>query len=95
MDAFAVAILLATANERLIEYLIRPLQRKFSHLDWWFVPYVSFASGLLIGWFSGVDLFGEWIQQPVLTHILTAALIAGGSELIHSIFNRLKKEQGA
>jgi hypothetical protein len=90
MEPLAIALLLATANERFVEYLFKPVQRHWPEADLWFIPYVSLVTGALVGWFAGVNLWADWVANPTLRQILTAAMIAGGSELVHSVFSRLK-----
>jgi hypothetical protein len=83
-----VAALLAVANSEILDYLKRPIVQRFPELDlWWFI-YVSFATGLAIGWFAKINLFEDFVDEKILGRILTAALIAGGSTLLYKVFKK-------
>ena len=86
---FPVAVLLAVVNRALVEYLFAPIRQKFPDHDTWYVVYVSFAMGGVIGWLAGVNLFGAIEPMPALLgRILTAACIGGGANLLHDVAKR-------
>jgi hypothetical protein len=81
-----VAVLaLATFNTKLVDYLVEPLKKKFPGMDFFWVQYVSLATGIAIGMFSGLNLFVEIVPDmtPVVGQILTSAALGAGSSLIH------------
>ena len=83
----STVFLLAVANKTLVDYLIAPLRKRFPELDLWFVPYVAFLTGGLIGYFSGSNLFEASGLVGLSGRILTACVIGGGASLIHDIFD--------
>lgn len=81
-----MAVLLAVVNRAIVDYLSAPVKAKFPDLDLWWLVYVAFATGLLVGWFAGVNLFSSVEGMPVLLgRILTAMCIGGGSNLLHDV----------
>ena len=90
LDAvFPLAVLLAVVNRAIIDYLAAPIRQKFPDHDLWYLVYISFVVGGVIGWLSGVNLFSEISTMPlVLGRILTAASIGGGANLLHDLAKR-------
>lgn len=86
MTDIALALFLATANYAVVNYLVDPIRQRFPDLDLWWVVYVSFITGGLLAWFAGVDLFSEAINNEVMSRLVTAAVIGGGSNLINAVF---------
>jgi hypothetical protein len=87
-SVFPVAVFLAVVNRALIDYLAAPIRAKFAH-DLWYLVYVSLATGSVIGWLSGVNLFAAIGTMPELVgRILTAVCIGGGANLLHDIAKR-------
>lgn len=78
-------ISLAVLNTKLVDYFFEPLKRKFPDVDWFFIQYVSAATGIAIGVVSGLNLFTLMVptMAPILGRILTAVLIGAGSSVIH------------
>jgi hypothetical protein len=90
MDTFGllpVAFLLAVANKAIISYLADPLRKKFPNLDLWWLTYVSFGTGVLIGYLSNVNLFESTGLVGISGRILSACVIGGGASLLHDIFD--------
>ena len=90
LDEIAVAVFLAMANERIVEYLFKPLKRRWPEVDMWWIPYVVLVTGFVIGYLSKINLFSQWISNPLLSQILTATVVGGGSELVHQIFGQVE-----
>jgi len=86
------AIFLAVVNERLIELFVNPPFEKFS-IDTMWLRYVALLTGLVItslGQVNLFELFPGWLPGwPGI--ILSGFLVGGGSNLIHTIFNRAEK----
>ena len=83
-----IAFLLAVANKALVDYLADPIRAKYPNADLWWLVYVAFGTGALIGWFSGVNLFAVvQSMHPIVGRVLTACVIGGGSSLIHDIWD--------
>jgi hypothetical protein len=90
MDTFGllpVAFLLAVANKAIISYLADPLRKRFPDLDLWWLTYVSFGTGVLIGYLSNVNLFESTGLVGISGRILSACVIGGGASLLHDIFD--------
>ena len=79
------AFLLAVANKALIDYLADPFRKRFPNYDFWWLPYVALATGGLIGYLAGVNLFVPAGLEGLPGQILTAAAIGGGAGLLHNI----------
>ena len=90
LDAvFPLAVLLAVVNRAIVDYLTAPVRQRYPDADLWFLVYVSFVIGGVIGWVSGVNLFSEIPTMPlVLGRVLTAASIGGGANLLHDLAKR-------
>lgn len=84
----AVAFLLAVANKAIVDYLANPIRQRFPDVDLWFLSYVAFILGALLGFLAEINLFAV---APGLTgipgRVLTAAVIGGGAGLIHDIID--------
>lgn len=90
MNSFAllpVAFLLAVANKAIIGYLAEPIRKKYPNLDLWWLTYVSFGTGVLIGYLANVNLFEATGLVGLSGRILTACVIGGGASLIHDVFD--------
>lgn len=85
--ALVVAVLLATVNMKIIDYVFAPIRTKLPDLDLWWVTYVALATGFVLAWASGVNLFPDVIQDPVAGKVLSGILVGGGASLIHDIFD--------
>lgn len=83
---FAAALFLAVANSKIIDYVFRPIRKKFPEVDFWFIIYVALLTGGLIGWISELNLYAPYIPNEVVGRVLTAITIGGGSSLVHEIF---------
>jgi hypothetical protein len=88
MEPFGVASFLAVVNKAIVDYVAAPVRQKYQQADLWWLVYVALVSGGVIGWLSGVNVFGEYIPDPLVGRFLTSVLVGGGSSLIHDIFDR-------
>jgi len=88
LTPLVIAVLLAITNSEIVDFIKKPVMKKFPNLDlWWFV-YVGLVTGFLIGWFGKINLFEGVVEEETLGRILTAILIGGGSTLIYRVFKR-------
>ena len=82
----SIAFLLAVANKAIIDYVAEPIRKRFPEVDLWFLPYIALATGFAVGYLADINLFAI---APGLTGsvglVLTAAVIGGGSSLLHDI----------
>jgi len=87
MEQIATVLFLSVANKSIIDNVFAPLLKRYPDKDWWWVIYVALVTGFAISWFSGVDVFSTYIQEPMVSRVLTAFCVGGGSSLIHDIFD--------
>ncbi len=85
MDALAVAVLLATANKALLDFIVAPIRRTFPDVDLWWFDYVALGTGGVIAWFAGVNVFLGLVDGATLGRVLTALLVGGGTALLNSV----------
>ncbi|MCA9942842.1 MAG: hypothetical protein KC449_05150 [Anaerolineales bacterium] len=88
MDMLALALLLAVANTKVIDYFAEPAKKKYPGVDFWWLIYVALLTGAGIAWFSGVNLFADLIAHALVGRVLSAVLVGGGSSLIHDVFDQ-------
>lgn len=86
MEPLALAALLATANKAIVDFVVGPVRRRFPDADLWWFDYVALASGGVLAWFAGVNLFAGVVVSEVAGRILTAVLIGGGTALLNQVF---------
>lgn len=91
LSTLAIALALATANERLIEWFVAPLFEKFKW-DTLFLRYIAGVTGFLICFFGKVNLFTDFVPNVLLGLILTALFVGGGSNLVHEVFSNSAKK---
>jgi hypothetical protein len=87
MQEFAAAIFLAIFNERLVEYIARPLKLRHPAWSWHLLLYISLLTGALIGWYSTLNLFAPFMPDPMIARFLTAVCIGAGSSFLHETFS--------
>lgn len=95
----SLALFLAMVNERVVEFVVRPFveallrragQPKEEAAK--VMPYVAAGMGGLISWGFGLDLFAPLAAavglEPAtwVTRLLTALVVAGGSNLLHDLW---------
>ncbi|HLE03995.1 MAG TPA: hypothetical protein VI729_05190 [Anaerolineales bacterium] len=90
MEKFLIAGFLALVAERVIEYLISPAFKRFG-IDTFFLLYVGLVVGGLIGWFSEINLFADYIPNLLVGRMLSTVVIGGGSNLIHDLASNKPK----
>jgi hypothetical protein len=85
-----LVILLAFIVEVLVEHFVgKPLEVAAPDLPPWWLSYVALLAGVALGWFAGVNMFGD-VLPDLVGRIVTAILIGGGSPLIHSVVNKAR-----
>ncbi len=95
----ALAFFLALVVERIIQFVVRPLLENAAKAAGWDVervglilPYIAAVFGGLVSFGFGLDLFMELAAavdlHPAawLTQLLTAIVVAGGSNLLHDLW---------
>lgn len=53
----------------------------------WWIPYVTFTFGLILGMAFRVDIVSQYIQgaNPIVSKVLTAVIIGVGSNMLHNL----------
>ena len=90
MSPLGQALFLAAAVERIVEYLFAPMKKRWPEYDFWFIPYVVFVVGSLLGYFAGLDILPGLGTSPLVRDLLSAAAIGCGSELLHGLVGVLE-----
>ena len=92
MNELTVAIFLSVANNRIIEAVAAPIRKQFPQLSLWWLIYVAWATGGVLAWLSGVNLFAAIVPtlDPLAGRILTAVVVGGGSNLLADLFQTPK-----
>ena len=87
-EALAVVVGFMVLANRLVEMLITPLFEKFEW-DKFFIMYIAWViAGVLVA-FSQVNLFTEFIPNPIIGLVLTAIVAGGGSNLLHDLVDTM------
>lgn len=86
MDELVIAIFLATANKALVDWITGPLKARYPNIDWWWLVYVTAATGIVLGWLSEVNLFAEFMPDVLIGRILTALVVGAGASFIQELF---------
>ena len=98
-SVLAMAFFLALVVERIIQFVIRPLIENAVKAvgrdpegGALFLPYIAAVMGGLLSFGFGLDLFAGMVQaagltpEVWLTQLLTAMVVAGGSNLLHDLW---------
>lgn len=72
---------------RLVEMLVTPVFEKYSWDKFWLMYPSWILSGVFV-WFTGLNLFAQFIPNPLIGQILTAVVAGGGSNLLHDLIDR-------
>ena len=87
LDVLAQALLLATLNKALIDYIAEPVQRKWPAYDLWWLGYVALVTGFVMAWYAGVDFIsGRLTADPMVGRLLSCLTVGAGSTLINRVF---------
>ena len=78
-------LVLALLNMGIVDYLAEPVKKKFPEVDYWWLRYVSLATGIAISMVSGLNAFPP--LQPLVGGILTGILVGGGSKIIYDLLD--------
>lgn len=91
VQAMTVAILLAVANQKIIDFIVEPIRKHMPDMDLWWVTYLALATGVAISLSANINLFSDFVSTEITGKVLTAVLVGGGSSLIHDIFDNSEK----
>jgi len=93
MDSIAIASFLSMFTNRVIEAIAQPIKAKYPTLDMWWLLYVSWIIGGLVGWLSGVNLFVDYMPNELVARLMTSVVIGGGANLLNDLFSGEKAYQ--
>lgn len=86
-QALTVASFMAIIANRLVAGLVEPLFDKLK-LDKFYLMYVSWVAGGLLVWVAHVNIFIEYVPDPLIGQILTALVAGGGANMLHDFLDR-------
>jgi hypothetical protein len=87
MEPLVIGLFLAVVNQKIVDYLVAPVRNRYPDADLWWLIYVALATGAAIGWFANINMFIDYVPDPLAGRILTMVVIGGGASLIHDIFD--------
>jgi hypothetical protein len=89
LSALTIALFLATVANRLTEALVVPV---FDRMKWdhFWLLYISWVVAAIVVAFSGVNLFADYVPNPLIGQILTAIVAGGGANFIADLFSNSK-----
>jgi hypothetical protein len=86
MDALVIASFLSIFVNRIIEGIVSPIKKRFPDLDMWWLVYVSWVVGGVVGWASGINLLADYMPDVIIGRVMTAIVLGGGANLINDLF---------
>ena len=96
LTPLALALFFATVNERIVEVTIAKLFDLIAQ-PWakTALMIATWITGGLLSWLAKIDLFTMLAPKmdPLAGLILTAIVVGGGSNLLHTLFDPKKPEQ--
>jgi hypothetical protein len=87
IQAIVIAAFMSTAANRLVAGLINPFWEKLN-LDKFYLMYVAWAVGGVLVWVAHVNIFADFVPDPLTGQILTALVSGGGANIIHDLFDQ-------
>jgi len=85
IQAVVIAAFMATVANRLVAGLVTPIWEKLN-LDKFWLMYVAWAVGGGLVWITHVNVFADFVPDPLTGQILTALVSGGGANIIHDLF---------
>jgi len=82
-----VVIGMMVLANRLVAALFTPLWEKYGWDNFWLM-FVAWALSGVFVWTTGINLFSQWITNPLIGQILTAIVAGGGSNLLHDLTDK-------
>ena len=80
-------LFLSVVANRLIDALVTPLFDRYMW-DTLYLKYISWIVGSFLVALSGINLFADYVPQPLVGLILTAVVCGGGANFISDIFDK-------
>jgi hypothetical protein len=86
-EILAVVIGFMVLSNRLVAALITPIFDKYE-LDKFWLMYVGWVFAGILVWLAQVNLFVEFMPDPLVGKILTAITAGGGGNLLHDLTDK-------
>ena len=83
-EILAVVIGFMVLSNRLVAALITPVFDKYELDKFWLMYLAWVVSGVLV-FLADVNLFTEFMPDPLIGKVLTAIVAGGGSNLLHDL----------
>ena len=87
VTVLGIVIGMMVLANRLVAMLITPLFDKYGWDKFWLAYPSWILSGVFV-WFTGLNLFAQFIPNPLIGQILTAVVAGGGSNLLHDLTDK-------
>ncbi len=87
VEAVVIAAFMATVANRLVAGLVNPLWEKLN-LDKFYLMYVAWVVGGVLVWVTHVNIFADFVPDPLTGQILTALVSGGGANILHDLFDK-------
>lgn len=84
VEVLVVVIGFAVLANRLVAALFTPLFDKYKWEKFWLM-FVAWAFAGLFVWLAGVNLFVEYMPDPLIGQILTAVVAGGGANILYDL----------
>jgi len=90
LQALTVGSFLALVTERIVAAIMAPIKVRWPNVNYWWLLYPSWLLGGLLAYAAGINLLAQLVPNldQLFGRILTAAIVGGGANLIHDIFQR-------
>jgi hypothetical protein len=86
IQVFFALVVLSIVVEKLIAAIIQPIFVKFKWDTWWLL-YVSFVVGGLLGWATGLNAFPAMFQAAWVGRLLTALACGAGPTFLYDLID--------
>lgn len=83
-EVLAIVLGFMVLANRIVEAMISPIFDRFELDRFWLMYIAWLVSGIFV-WLAKVNLFAEFIPNPLIGQILTAITAGGGANLLHDI----------
>lgn len=87
-EVLATIVAMSLAVQGFVEIFFKPLLLKLK-IDTWWLLYIAFPIGFLIGWFSQLNAFTIWFPNVVwLGRIFTALACGAGPSYLYNLMDK-------
>lgn len=85
MDPFGLAVLLATVNKALLDFVVAVIRCKWPGADLWWFDLVSLVTGAALGWFAQVNVLTGVVADPTVGRIVTCLMVGAGANVLNEV----------